>query len=1314
MYSDSTGMFEYMNDQKKNFIKGFNFINFEKNWMKLDQDQQCLMLESVAKISPSLAVYPILAGLSSYHYLLRNKAREALNVVQTNMIKALKNRGNKQAYLTALQESDCFSSKIFNQIKTGIPLPELNFFFQALIKSRGKGPFYAWKICLSKFVSRQTFKTVVLSLSDFEKLLLTDQYLQSNTQTRIEWALEFKTMLCKIDNRIDIIDFLADFFDQNKNLDSLLFNIPKLRDINQILFDKLQSSDLQKREKTLKAVAMVQDHLDINFLIKYLSNNQEKSIRIIALKIIESSGGAVYSQSKLSDQMLNILKRSDSTEAFHAFKAIVITKKVPLNRLFEIIAKERKDILIKVLEEISSFSRISFFIIQTIAQNRKEYLKKYIFVFKAYILGITRTRPERVLSIIKKFYDDPDDLLRAQVVEFSEKINNFLKNEKKEIENEIKSLIKRVNQTERESQSFFKALFSSLTDKKKIELQNCKLPREFNFERELIEDTDFSLLELANCIVVFDACIIKSCNFSKSIFQNSIFQNSIIYNVDFTDVEFDSVCFDNTILIDIKASNARFSNCSFCKTSIYNSNFKSCDFKNSIFTGATIAKTSFDRSDLTQVSFVNAKLTFTTFIDSIFSLSDFTGAKVRYSKFDDFAENFIISTLTDFNARIFKINMDSIPDFDRKIMTRIEMLIFVEFLYYGEKLFLNKNKLSKLVAFDIYKKNQGDLFELIPLLLHENIPIPGQKQLIKKCPHGIFKYNPSNKLKKIAAKYLNIKQLKLKKNNNCYLEGLYTIGSTGSLAQTAQSDFDFWVVVNKKSFTPNKQKNLKLKFSQIEKWADKIFNTEVNFFLLDSNKVLNNDFGALSFESSGSAQARLLKEEFYRTIIYVAGKLPLWTVLPVSISKNYYYNISCFIAKTSLNSKYIDLGDIHAIPSGEYFGASIWHMYKLLKSPFKSVIKMALLEKFINEYGQQPLLCNKIKDVWMNCGSQLRVMDCDSYYNLIHDLIKYYEAINDRKSVKLIQVCFFLKIGISKESDIKNTLFGIREQFVNKLIGDWDMELAKVFEIGNYKNWEYITIERLSSTIASYMITKMRNMKVAFESIFQKDSLITPEERTVLVRNIVVEFSKEKEKIERVLLVSRNNSYFKRVAIQCREVKNRYIWELIIDSEKSKFVQKHALQSAGSIEEIGAWLINNSFYSEMSMINLVPNPTHVTHNDIEVLMKKMYGFFDPVIQKQKTFKSLLLKAEIVAVFVSINLCVPRDTMKIVEYSIIYMNSWNEMFVATEISNSGFDSMEDIAKNIYQKLKIKKFPAKTTFTAPRAFWGQVKALEEFFK
>ena len=54
--------------------------------------------------------------------------------------------------------------------------------------------------------------------------------------------------------------------------------------------------------------------------------------------------------------------------------------------------------------------------------------------------------------------------------------------------------------------------------------------------------------------------------------------------------------------------------------------------------------------------------------------------------------------------------------------------------------------------------------------------------------------------------------------------------------------------------------------------------------------VIVNDFGGSEedVDSSGSAQGKLLKEEFYRTAVFIAGHVPLWWVVPVGVDAAWF------------------------------------------------------------------------------------------------------------------------------------------------------------------------------------------------------------------------------------------------------------------------------------------------------------------------------------------------------------------------------------------------------------------------------------------
>lgn len=358
---------------------------------------------------------------------------------------------------------------------------------------------------------------------------------------------------------------------------------------------------------------------------------------------------------------------------------------------------------------------------------------------------------------------------------------------------------------------------------------------------------------------------------------------------------------------------------------------------------------------------------------------------------------------------------------------------------------------------------------------------------------------------------------------------------------------------------------------------------------------------------------------------------------------------------------------------------------------------MALLEKYINEYGRESLLCNKYKDEWMNSGTHLKLAQNDSYFILLNNLLLYYTRAKDNDSVSLLLTCFFLKLEISKDAQIENTVFGLRKILLDKCIEKWGWNKKKIFSIGGFKTWQYSQITALSSTIEKYMFKKYKVVNKAFESLFNGRSQISPEDWTVLGRKVFIEFSKQPGKVQKILLVSRGDSHFHGLHLKYSNPLNKVgTWELINKNAKMMKDQGEQLIQAKTIEEIGAWLINNSLYNENSIINLVPNPTYVTHDDIRKLYKALYTFFSSKLYQIVSFDQLLVKAQVADMFISINFYAPKQQNVVTEYTIIYLNTWGEMFCKSVYHPNGFSGMESVKSDILKKLDIKKLPENTSF------------------
>ncbi|MCF6246573.1 MAG: class I adenylate cyclase [Desulfobacula sp.] len=1277
-------------------LNKMNIHTFESHWEDLSEDEKATLVETAADLEPDIGIIPVLKGLSSYHFSIRNNARKALEQIELKIHNLLKDHSDKIKYDQGMKTSASVCYRLYSQLVPELPFNEQSFYFKILIGIDGQGAKFAFKALSMKRISLAATEKIISTISQKEQLDFVDQYLLTDPGSRLQFGLVFKRILQSIDQKNTVVKYYAQLFDQQRSTDPFLLNLSAaLRDPDQIILREVRSPAVDVRIRGLKALSMIVTTVPTDMLIKALANEKDKSVRMTIYKIIENSTLGIHQ--KAFHPILEMFNKMDKEEQFQATKALIVSGKLPIYTVMEIMRDNYPKLLPLLKNELSNLNRLSFFLIQDIALNKELYERTNLDINIACIYGIIKKRPERVVKLLKEFDNDSKDSVRISITRFIDTTKALLKKEKNSIEEEFDPVVEYVEKKIKKNQGFIKSIFSNANRNKVNQLRANKSVSPINFEGETLCDVNLSNLSYLAAIY-FNTSIMVNCDFSNASFLNCLFKKSIFYNVDMRETKFESVSFDHAVFINVNAKGAVFKNCSFQHVSTFNCNFNNASLKDVSFLAATLSKSSFNQTDLTGSSFAYAKISAVSFVKSNIEQTDFSNTKARFCRFPYSFRSTHPNSNIQFNNRKYQLGSMDIPKMNKPIVEKINILLFSEFIHYGEKKFFRQNRMSLLTAFDIFKPRQAHLFHIIPFLLHENTSFPGiEDHFNKQTPKGIYDYLPCTKTRQIVSQYIKSKTLPVRRQVQPGIEGLFTIGSIGSFAQTVDSDIDYWVCINEKKFSDLQLKLLEKKLLILEGFAQKMFDTQVTFFLVDIFKAKNNDFGGSTIESSGSAQARLLKEEFYRTMIYVAGKLPLWAVLPNGISIHYYNIILKGISNLPNVGRYIDLGDIHAISTNEYYGASIWQMVKWLKSPFKSVIKMALLEKFINEYGKKPLLCNTYKDEWMNSGRNLGVAHNDSYFILINSLLNYYQALDDQESVSILLTCFFLKLGISNDSQIDGTVFGLRKILLEKCLIKWGWEKQKVFEIGNFKAWQYSDISRLSATIENYMVKKYKTVNQAFEKLFHGGSQISPEDRTILGRKVFIEFSKQQGKVGKVLLVSRSDRHFSGLHLKYLKKENHLgTWELINKNARAFHDQEESLIRAKTIEEIGAWLVNNGLYNESAIINLIPNPTYVTYDDVRKLFKTINDFLGPVIQETAGFDQLLEKNKVMHLFISINFYAPKQQNLVTEYTVIYLNSWGEMFCKSVYSNLGFSSMEDVKKDILTRIEIKKLPVNTAF------------------
>jgi len=195
---------------------------------------------------------------------------------------------------------------------------------------------------------------------------------------------------------------------------------------------------------------------------------------------------------------------------------------------------------------------------------------------------------------------------------------------------------------------------------------------------------------------------------------------------------------------------------------------------------------------------------------------------------------------------------------------------------------INRERLGRVRG--CLQPHQQVFLDLLPLLFHTNHPLmPGY--VGRDTPYGVAEYSPSRVALSRAQSFAKSFSYEKRALKVLPIQALYLMGSSGTVAYSSHSDFDIWLCHGADIDDAGAQK-LAQKAREISRWADTL-GLEVHFFLMDPIRFRNGVRSDLSGEDCGSAQHYLLLDEFYRTSIMVAGRYPLWWMIPAYDEKRY-------------------------------------------------------------------------------------------------------------------------------------------------------------------------------------------------------------------------------------------------------------------------------------------------------------------------------------------------------------------------------------------------------------------------------------------
>jgi adenylate cyclase class 1 len=519
---------------------------------------------------------------------------------------------------------------------------------------------------------------------------------------------------------------------------------------------------------------------------------------------------------------------------------------------------------------------------------------------------------------------------------------------------------------------------------------------------------------------------------------------------------------------------------------------------------------------------------------------------------------------------------------------------------------LNKDRLRRVL--ESLEPRQRDFIDLLPLLFHINHPmLPGYSS--NQTPCGISGFTAARRNIQAARRLAKSFTHQRRAQPRYSIHALYLMGSTGSVAYTRSSDFDIWVC-HRPGLSIGERHALQSKTDIIQTWAESL-GLEVHFFLMDDVAFRNRDHQetSLSNEHAGSSQHRLLLDEFYRTGMLVAGRFPVWWLVPPEYEANYDKYVRRLIANRFIKSNdIVDFGGLGHLPKEEFLGATLWQLYKAVDSPYKSMLKILLMESYASENSNVDLLAIQFKKAIYR--SDIRMSQLDPYIMMCRTVENYLFSQRQLDRLDLARRCFYFKINEPMGTPDRPGNQSWRREIMRELVTDWGWSQARLELLDQRRHWKIQRVTEERNMLVRELTQSYQALSRVGRDINDRHA-INAGDLNLLGRKLYVAFERKAGKIELINPGISEDLSEERMSLHRIEDGQKQYWAIFQGSIPANEIGEHVpLKRTTGLLELLAWCHFNRLVSRNpSIIGIYPSDGELTQWELRCVLDCLQQLF---------------------------------------------------------------------------------------------------------
>ncbi len=568
------------------------------------------------------------------------------------------------------------------------------------------------------------------------------------------------------------------------------------------------------------------------------------------------------------------------------------------------------------------------------------------------------------------------------------------------------------------------------------------------------------------------------------------------------------------------------------------------------------------------------------------------------------------------------------------------------------------------------------VIQILPALFSVNhSKVPGY--IDGNTPFGILRCHSDEKVRQDLRNRFRLSEVP-RFSDSPLIEMLAVMGSVGTVAYNRGSDFDFWVCVDRSALEEEAFDQFSKKVAAIQEWSRRETKRDFHFFINDVNLIRQGLFADAEGEALGSASGSVLMDEFYRSSIIIAGKTPFWWVVPQTVPDSEYRKMIDQVPEDEFREHFVDLGNLHHISREDFVGAALFQIIKSLGNPYKSIIKMGLLEKYLITEETNPLLSYRLKGSILR--EELTPHILDSYLLMFDEVLEYYRAQEgEEERVEMLKENFYLKINpqLSRYEGLKKSRklpYPVAIMF--EYVEEWGWSNSRIRELDNFESWNYTQLIKFWNRVRRGMVNSYMRISSSFPNL-SISSTMSGEDMKLLSRKIKSHFAPAENKIDDYITFRETPSESILYVDPSSEGIETRSWRLYKTVSDGKgYSEEVTLKTDPLLVKLLTWAsVNQLYHPDFSRIKIKSAYRKIDEAFMIALLGKTYRLFNQNIPPLKNDYFLQEAFTLQSLFI---FDYADNNQSGFPWYHVYRNSWGESYIDKYES---LKELSDVLKNV---------------------------------